>query len=141
MVAVCIQRVIITVAPHNSPPCFAAILQSCVTVNEDTGSVLLGKQRQFVFDHAFGPHVAQQQVYSGCISDLVDAVVEGYNATVLAYGPTGSGKTYTMGTGSALHCMPEQQGIIPRVIRSAPAVLKGSCQRASPGFCCPALAA
>jgi kinesin family protein 4/21/27 len=90
-----------------------------VAVNEHTGGVLLGKQRHFQFDHAFGPHTPQEQVYSSCVSDLVDAVVEGYNATVLAYGPTGSGKTYTMGTGSALHCMPEQQGIIPRVIRCA----------------------
>ncbi|KAF6263956.1 P-loop containing nucleoside triphosphate hydrolase protein [Scenedesmus sp. NREL 46B-D3] len=93
------------------------MLQACVAVNEHTGGVLLGKQRQFQFDHAFGPHTAQEQVYGCCVADLVDAVVEGYNATVLAYGPTGSGKTYTMGTGSALHCMPEQQGIIPRVIR------------------------
>ncbi|WIA42371.1 hypothetical protein OEZ86_008376 [Tetradesmus obliquus] len=92
-------------------------LQACVAVNEHTGGVLLGKQRHFLFDHAFGPHSPQEQVYDCCVSDLVDAVVEGYNATVLAYGPTGSGKTYTMGTGSALHCMPEQQGIIPRVIR------------------------
>lgn len=80
--------------------------------------MVLGSQRQFAFDAVFDQHSTQDQVYDSCVADLVSAVVEGYNATVLAYGPTGSGKTYTMGTGSALHCMEEQQGIIPRVIRS-----------------------
>eukprot|EP00878_Enallax_costatus_P046848 GHUV01057151.1.p1 GENE.GHUV01057151.1~~GHUV01057151.1.p1 ORF type:complete len:170 (+),score=41.91 GHUV01057151.1:203-712(+) len=93
--------------------------KTCVEVDEAAGAVVFGSQRRFTFDHVFGPNSTQDQVYETCVSDLVDAVVEGYNATVLAYGPTGSGKTYTMGTGSALHCMPEQQGIIPRVIRSA----------------------
>jgi kinesin family protein 4/21/27 len=50
------------------------------------------------------------------VSDLVESCFEGYNATVLAYGPTGSGKSYTMGTGNALHFLQEQQGIIPRAI-------------------------
>ena len=50
------------------------------------------------------------------MSDLVESCFEGYNATVLAYGPTGSGKSYTMGTGNALHFLQEQQGIIPRAI-------------------------
>jgi len=32
---------------------------------------------------------------------LIDAVLEGYNATIFAYGATGAGKTYTMmGTNS-----------------------------------------
>ncbi len=51
------------------------------------------------------------------MAELVEACLEGYNATVLAYGPTGSGKTFTMGTGSALHFLQDQEGVIPRVIR------------------------
>lgn len=49
--------------------------------------------------------------------DLVEACFDGYNATVFAYGPTGSGKSHTMGTGAGLHCLAEQQGIIPRAIQ------------------------
>jgi kinesin family protein 18/19 len=41
---------------------------------------------------------------------LIDGVLEGYNATIFAYGATGAGKTYTM-TGNS-----EQTGIIPRTL-------------------------
>lgn len=52
------------------------------------------------------------------MADLLEGCFEGYNACVLAYGPTGSGKTYTMGTNaSAMSESTGQQGIIPRVIR------------------------
>jgi hypothetical protein len=77
----------------------------------------LGSWRQYTYDHAFGPEAQQQDVFVGCVSSLVGSVLEGYNATVLAYGPTGSGKTHTMGMGSALHSMTEHHGIIPRVIK------------------------
>jgi len=33
------------------------------------------------------------------VRPLMDQVWAGYSATVLAYGQTGAGKTYTMGTG------------------------------------------
>lgn len=77
----------------------------------------LGAYRQFSYDYAFGPDAQQQDVFAGCVSQLVDAVLEGCTATVLAYGPTGSGKTHTMGMGTALHTIREHHGIIPRVIR------------------------
>lgn len=32
------------------------------------------------------------------VKPLVDRVKEGYNCTVFAYGQTGTGKTYTMGS-------------------------------------------
>ena len=96
------------------------VLQACISVDPAAGTVRLGTYRQFSYDHAFGPAVQQQDVFTTCVSGLVDAVVQGYNATVLAYGPTGSGKTHTMGMGSALHSMQEQHGIIPRVIRCVP---------------------
>ena len=41
---------------------------------------------------------AQQEVYDGCVLQLTEQLLQGYNATVLAYGRTGSGKTFTMGT-------------------------------------------
>jgi kinesin family protein 4/21/27 len=84
--------------------------------------VRLGSWRQYTYDHVFGPEAQQQDVFAGCVSSLVDSVFEGYNATVLAYGPTGSGKTHTMGMGSALHSMAEHHGIIPRVIKYVLAV-------------------
>ena len=41
---------------------------------------------------------------------LLNGIIEGYNATVFAYGATGSGKTYTMlGTQT-------KKGIMPRAV-------------------------
>ena len=38
----------------------------------------------------------------------------GYNVTILAYGQTSSGKTFTMGTSDNESIEPEDEGIIPR---------------------------
>lgn len=53
-------------------------------------------ERQFSFDAAFGPNSSQEDIHEATTSPLVDSVVAGYNATVFAYGATGSGKTFTM---------------------------------------------
>lgn len=55
----------------------------------------------------------QEQIYNECGSGLVYHVLEGYNATLMAYGQTGAGKTYTM-TGSLSHY--DQRGITPRAV-------------------------
>ena len=44
----------------------------------------------------FGPDSTQDEVYNETTRHLVDNVLNGYNATVFAYGATGGGKTYTM---------------------------------------------
>ena len=88
-----------------------------MSIDESSKSVVLARQRQFTFDNVYGPQAGQEELYTECVSDLVEACLEGYNATVLAYGPTSSGKTYTMGSGSALHSLDDQQGVIPRAIR------------------------
>ena len=35
-------------------------------------------------------------MYNATVAPSVNAVLQGYNATVFAYGQTGTGKTYTM---------------------------------------------
>ena len=52
--------------------------------------------REFAFDHVFSIDVSQDQVYDCSAARLVCDVVNGYNATCLVYGMTGSGKTFTM---------------------------------------------
>uniref|UniRef100_A0A3Q3E7D5 Kinesin motor domain-containing protein n=1 Tax=Labrus bergylta TaxID=56723 RepID=A0A3Q3E7D5_9LABR len=51
----------------------------------------------FHFDYAFGPAASQDEVYDTCVHPLMENLLDGYNATVFCYGPTGSGKTYTLG--------------------------------------------
>lgn len=65
------------------------VAQACVAVDRDTKCVALGRDRRFTFDHVFGPDASQAQLYEECVSELMEACLEGYNATVLAYGPTG----------------------------------------------------
>ena len=57
------------------------------------------RERQFVCDMVFDAKSTQQDVYEKTTKSLLPGVLNGYNATVFAYGATGAGKTYTM-TGS-----------------------------------------
>ncbi|XP_059472539.1 kinesin-like protein KIF19 [Neocloeon triangulifer] len=52
--------------------------------------------RQYEFDLVLDEDATQEEVYEGTTKSLVEKVVRGGNATVLAYGATGAGKTYTM---------------------------------------------
>uniref|UniRef100_A0A3Q3KM37 Kinesin motor domain-containing protein n=1 Tax=Mastacembelus armatus TaxID=205130 RepID=A0A3Q3KM37_9TELE len=85
--------------------------QVCVRVVPGSAQVMLGSDRVFPFDHAFGPTASQDEVYESCVQPLVESLVHGYNATVFCYGQTGSGKTYTLGGGN----LDEDGGIIDRV--------------------------
>ncbi|XP_074920840.1 kinesin-like protein KIF22 [Chelonoidis abingdonii] len=66
---------------------------------------------QYQFDTIYGDQATQQDIYSGSVQPVLCHLLEGQNASVLAYGPTGAGKTHTM-LGS-----PEQPGVIPRALR------------------------
>ncbi|RBR24745.1 uncharacterized protein FIESC28_02518 [Fusarium coffeatum] len=60
------------------------------------------KDQVFAFDRVFDDNTTQSEVYEGTTRTLLDSVLEGYNATVFAYGATGCGKTHTI-TGTAQH--------------------------------------
>jgi len=53
------------------------------------------KEQKFFFDRIFR-NATQEAVYQSTCKHLIRPILEGYNATVFAYGTTGSGKTYTM---------------------------------------------
>lgn len=54
-------------------------------------------RKLFLFDRVFGEDIHQEGVFE-YIQESVNAFVQGYNVSVLAYGQSGSGKSYTMGT-------------------------------------------
>jgi kinesin family protein 18/19 len=64
------------------------------------------KDQQFAFDRVFDENAIQQEVYEATTQPLLDSILDGYNATVFAYGATGCGKTHTI-TGTE-----QQPGII-----------------------------
>ncbi|XP_066235943.1 kinesin-like protein KIF21B isoform X1 [Saccopteryx leptura] len=88
----------------------------CTSVTPGEPQVLLGKDKAFTYDFVFDLDTWQEHVYTTCVRRLIEGCFEGYNATVLAYGQTGAGKTYTMGTGFDTALAEDQQGIIPRAI-------------------------
>ena len=51
---------------------------------------------QHTFDHVYDQDASQKEVYERSAKDAVLSTLRGYNAAILAYGQTGTGKTYTM---------------------------------------------
>ncbi|KAH9599395.1 Kinesin motor domain [Trypanosoma melophagium] len=89
--------------------------KSCVDVDltEHTVTVksLVGEPDRWTFDAVINNTFSQKDIFTQFIMPLVDSVLDGFNATVFAYGQSGSGKTHTM-TGKLDD--EELQGIIPR---------------------------
>ena len=74
-----------------------------VHVTSDTNLAIDSPQgrKLFVFDRVFSEEIAQDGVWD-YVSDCVNAFLQGYNVSLLAYGQSGAGKSYTMGTSGPL---------------------------------------
>ena len=59
--------------------------------------------------------MTQEKIFHLLGKDVVEDLLNGINVTVLAYGQTSSGKSYTMFGSSEDE---QQRGIIPRVLRT-----------------------
>lgn len=93
--------------------------KTIVNVNQTRGDIIVNipnpkatrePTRTFTFDLVFGPESTQAEIYNETARPIVDAVLEGYNGTIFAYGQTGTGKTFTM---AGDRSVPELRGIIP----------------------------
>ncbi|KAL6753783.1 P-loop containing nucleoside triphosphate hydrolase protein, partial [Haematococcus lacustris] len=113
-----------------------------ITLSENLTAVLQGLSApaeagslystyRFTFDHVYDQHCSQEDVYSRSAQHVVLSILqpapsaswtlqhrpaqlrhEGYNAAIIAYGQTGTGKTFTMeGELAGPH-----RGIIPRTV-------------------------
>ncbi|CAG8464465.1 3839_t:CDS:2 [Racocetra fulgida] len=67
------------------------------------------KKQSWTFDKVFGPEASQKDIYDQVVKEMVDKFLEGFNVTILAYGQTSSGKTYTMGTSNEYSQLPESK--------------------------------
>ncbi|KAG1815320.1 P-loop containing nucleoside triphosphate hydrolase protein [Suillus variegatus] len=54
------------------------------------------KDKRFMFDRVFDSGARQGDVYEATAKPLLNGLLDGYNATVFAYGATGCGKTHTI---------------------------------------------
>jgi hypothetical protein len=78
-----------------------------------------GKKQVFSFDQVHPPATTQHALFTSTAQPLISRFVEGFNCTILAYGQTSSGKTFTM-TGIDLDSDPSDPnngiGIVPRAV-------------------------
>ncbi|KAL4998714.1 hypothetical protein BDV10DRAFT_70195 [Aspergillus recurvatus] len=70
-------------------------------------------RKLFVFDRVFAESVDQAGIWD-YLSDSVGSFLQGYNVSILAYGQSGAGKSYTMGTAGPNEQDAGSSGIIPR---------------------------
>ncbi|TDZ53976.1 Kinesin-like protein KIF21B [Colletotrichum trifolii] len=90
-------------------------------------------RKLFVFDRVFGSDVDQEGIWE-YLSDCVSAFTQGYNVSLLAYGQSGAGKSYTMGTsGPNEQGDVEVMGVIPRAATELFEKLDGSKKQANRG--------
>ena len=94
----------------------AITISENVNATDEDGNPMYGagpySMHRFTFDTVYGQNASQEKVYNTTARAVVDSSLQGYNATIFAYGQTGTGKTYTM-EGFHQH---DQRGIIPRAI-------------------------
>ncbi|KIW06875.1 uncharacterized protein PV09_02551 [Verruconis gallopava] len=86
-------------------------------------------KKLFVFDRVFPPETDQEGVWE-YLSESVNSFVQGYNVSILAYGQSGAGKSFTMGTsGPAEQNNPRIMGVVPRAAAALFEKLCGTSQR------------
>ena len=51
---------------------------------------------EYTYDRVFGPDTIQKEIFETAAKPLIQGALEGYNGTLLCYGQTSSGKTFTM---------------------------------------------
>ena len=75
----------------------------------------LANYHNFTFDYVYDQNSTQEEVYEHSGKPAVLSILEGYNATLIAYGQTGTGKTFTM-EGFKYNTSDPQRGMIPRAV-------------------------
>ncbi|KAI3458936.1 hypothetical protein Pfo_015599 [Paulownia fortunei] len=94
-------RVAVRLRPRNAEDLFDADYADCVELQPELKRLKLRKNNwsseSYRFDEVFTESASQKRVYEVVAKPVVESVLDGYNGTVMAYGQTGTGKTYTLG--------------------------------------------
>ena len=113
----------ITVAVRTRPT--STFAQEQIVIDTDTNAISISNNLEshggdilnnrkskwdYNFDHVLF-NASQENVFDSCCSDIVDGAMNGINGTIMAYGQTGAGKSFTMigDTSNFKH-----RGIVPR---------------------------
>lgn len=92
------------------PPTLILLLLQTISVITNTAN---GNGTCFHFDQVLDAQVSQAGVFQAAACEVVENVLSGYNGTIMAYGQTGAGKTFTMSGGKQKF---EDRGICARSI-------------------------
>ncbi|KAJ9684671.1 hypothetical protein PVL29_016908 [Vitis rotundifolia] len=95
-------RVAVRLRPRNADDLLSdADFADCVELQPEMRRLKLRKNNwsseSYRFDEVFTESASQRRVYEVVAKPVVESVLNGYNGTVMAYGQTGTGKTYTLG--------------------------------------------
>ncbi|KAJ6826329.1 putative armadillo repeat-containing kinesin-like protein 2 [Iris pallida] len=95
-------RVAVRLRPRNSEESVSdADFADCVELQPELKRLKLRKNNwdsdTYEFDEVLTEFASQKRVYEVVAKPVVESVLEGYNGTVMAYGQTGTGKTFTLG--------------------------------------------
>lgn len=97
------DKVLIFDPPDNNP---LSRLYAHAHANYMSHGKKKAKDMRYAFDRVFDDKCGQTDVFEGTTRPLLDGILNGFNASVFAYGATGCGKTHTIsGT-------PEDPGVI-----------------------------
>ncbi|KAG6597191.1 kinesin-like protein KIN-UB [Cucurbita moschata] len=95
-------RVAVRLRPRNAEERLAdADFADCVELQPELKRLKLRKNNwdsdTYEFDEVLTESASQKRVYEVVAKPVVESVLDGYNGTVMAYGQTGTGKTFTLG--------------------------------------------
>ncbi|XVF33480.1 hypothetical protein REPUB_Repub17cG0172100 [Reevesia pubescens] len=95
-------RVAVRLRPRNAEESIAdADFSDCVELQPELKRLKLRKNNwdteTYEFDEVLTEFASQKRVYEVVAKPVVESVLDGYNGTVMAYGQTGTGKTFTLG--------------------------------------------
>ncbi|KAK9064079.1 hypothetical protein SSX86_017951 [Deinandra increscens subsp. villosa] len=95
-------RVAVRLRPKNTEDLLSdADFFDCVETQPELKKLKLKKNNwsseSYRFDEVFTESASQKRVYEAVAKPVVEGVLNGYNGTIMAYGQTGTGKTYTLG--------------------------------------------
>lgn len=95
-------RVAVRLRPRNAEELASdADFADCVELQPEVKRLKLRRNNwdsdTYEFDEVLTEFASQKRVYEVVAKPVVESVLDGYNGTVMAYGQTGTGKTYTLG--------------------------------------------
>ncbi|XP_031098420.1 kinesin-like protein KIN-UA isoform X3 [Ipomoea triloba] len=95
-------RVAVRLRPRNAEEMVADTdFADCVELQPELKRLNLRRNNwdtdTYEFDEVLTEFASQKRVYEAVAKPVVENVLDGYNGTVMAYGQTGTGKTYTLG--------------------------------------------